>query len=280
MRRATMIGGILMAVAAMIAGGIFIASVLRPGEASCGSMASRAARAALNVRRIDLIISLSGNNASVASEASAFVGQALASTVPGDQAVATIRLLVGDRIWKPSGATCVGPSLLVSASEADLRNYKSSTSAARKALETQVVEQYSSQVAELADQVAAAVRSAPPPGANTGAFFIWPFVAEAPPDRDVYVLGSFTTAGDNCLTFDDPTATRADGRKAFLVRVQECVKAHELDIAGAGTVRLASSQALDLSGGQKQAQRSVMESLCAAAASGRCLVDGADQPAR
>lgn len=243
-------------------------------------MASRAAKAPKDVRRAEVIVSLGGNNAEAAREAASFVTEALTSATAGDQTLAKITLVVGDHAYKPEHSACVGRDVLVSASDADRRNFENASSDAHESLRVKLMEQYAEQVSRVAEDVESAVRSAPPPNENTGAFFIWSFVADAPADRDVHVLGSFTTGGNNCLTLDDPTARRADGRSASLVRVQECVKGHQLEIAPAKSIHLSAVQALDLTGGQKQAQRAVMDALCAAATSGDCRVQGTEQPTR
>jgi hypothetical protein len=271
-KRAAAIVGIVAAVSAMIGGGMVIAGALQGSGVSCASMASDAASAPRDAHRAEVVIGVSANSQSAADEASTLVAEALASDTPGQQTVAKITVVVGDRAFLPQGMTCIGRDLLVSAAATDLNSYRHASSEARSDLADELVEQYADQTAVIADEIRSAIRSAPQPGPNSGVFFTWPFVADVPADRDAFVLDVFTTAGDNCLTIDDPTARSADGSLVFGTRVGECVAGGELEVAAARSVRLRAVEALSLSGGQQQAQRTVMDALCAQAVAGGCAV--------
>jgi hypothetical protein len=201
----------------------------------------------------------------VASEAAEFVASALAASAPDATAVVTVTMVNGDRALHPTGdaGQCIGRTLLVAPPRADLESFRAASDDARADVAETLREQYATQVEQVADAVRAAISNTPPADSgDAGAFDIWPFVANAPTDREVFVLAPFSVGGNNCLTLENPAQPLPSGSTLIGDRMQRCVGSGDVARAEANVVRLVPTAALELSGAQRDAQVAVVEALC------------------
>ena len=256
-------------VAAMLGTAFFVSTLLQTKPPSCADMTAAASAGAVKgARRIQIVIGLAGNTDAVATEAKKFVQTSLSGDGPTDRLLSKVTLVNGGTNYQPTGdeGDCVGHPLVVAGSEADLESYEKASTDAKPDVADALLVQYRRQVNLIADAVAASVRSAPAPRstADTGAFALWPFVAQVPPSNDVVALGPFTVGGDNCLTIRGNPASLSDSRSSTVIkqRVKSCVAAGEVSTANASHVRLTAVDSLALSGTQHAAQQAVIDALC------------------
>ncbi|MCA9563695.1 MAG: hypothetical protein KC561_09415 [Myxococcales bacterium] len=266
--------GILIVVAAMIGGALTLAGVLTPDPKSCSDMASGVHSTTRNLRTVDIVIGLAGNGPAVAAEAQQHVRSVLHAEEPDAATLVKVTLVNGDREYQPSGTSgqCVGQELLVAPSTADLESYRTASVDAKADVEAALRKQYDTQAGLVAASVRTAVSQAPPPDSpNTGAFALWPFVAQIPADHEAFVLGPLTVGGDNCLTLASPASIASDGKSTEIAqRVAQCVAAGEVSKASATSLTVEGVGSLTLTGSQRDAQNAVVDALCSNAAETKC----------
>jgi hypothetical protein len=256
----------IAAIAAIVGGALGVRHLLTTAPASCQQMA--AAAAALDGAadpRINVIIGVAGNNAEVASEAQSFIESAVQAPSAVSAVVVTVVLVDGNKMYMPSTATrgCLDRSLLVAPAAADLASYRKANSSTRSAVADALEGEFKRGVEQIAAAAARAVLAAPKPAdIDAGAYAIWPFVTAVPRSTNVAVLDTFTTAGKNCLTLSAPDEVTALGVSAVAERVSACVRTHFLQSATTSHLELQPVTALDLTGGQRGAQATVIAALC------------------